>query len=310
MNALQHPINALWELYFRSNNYKRLVDANLKRALDLRYFHVFRFHINFDTPKTLNEKIQCLELNTETSLWTLLADKYNVRRYIENLGLGDYLPNLYGVWDRVEDIDFEKLPSRFAIKCTHDCLSTMLIEKKYLDVRLVKHKLGKCLKRKFGYSTCEPHYTRIKPRIIAEEWLENTNSEISDSIVDYKVWCFNGKPTYIMTIHGRDKEHMMIDLFDKDWNRYYEYLNFSKHYRDGGGVVPRPSSLNEMFRVASVLSKGFPQVRIDFYDVNGKPYFGEMTFTSGCGRMTYFTQEAQMKMGGMVMLPPEISKAL
>jgi len=290
-------------IYFNTPFYRRQVDKNLKFALEIQWLSVHNKNINWDNPVTLNEKIQWLELNTDTTLWTKYADKYEVRGHLQELGLGEYLPKFFGVWNFPDDIDYDKLPDKFVLKCTHDSQSTLPIEKNNINVNVINRKFKKYLKRRFGYSTCEPHYTRIKPRIIAEEWLENTNSEISNSIIDYKVWCFNGEPTYIMTIHGRDKEHMMIDLFDKDWKRYSEYLNFSKHYRNGGGIVPRPSSLNEMLRVASVLSKGFPQVRIDFYDVNGKPYFGEMTFTSGCGRMNYFTDEAQLKMSELIKLP-------
>ena len=303
MNVLYHPIDALWELYFRSISYRKLVDNDLKKALELRAFRKLNLYPDLDHPKTINEKIMWLELNTDTALWSEYADKYKVRLHIEKLGFGDYLPRLFGVWEHIDEINYNSLPEKFVLKCTHDCMSTMLVHKKNMNRDKIKKYYTKKLNRQFGYSTCEPHYLKIKPLVIAEEWLDNSHKEISSSMIDYKVWCFDGKPFYIMTIHNRNKGTMKLNLFDTSWNLRNDFLRFTNHYRDGTGMVPKPTSINEMLEIAKCLAEGFPQIRIDFYDVEGKPYIGEMTFTSGAGCMTYFTDESQRKLGQEITLP-------
>ena len=303
MNVFCHPVKAFWELYFRSEHFKRLVETDLRKAIESRIYHKRGIHYDLDSPKTLNEKILWLMLNTDTSLWSEYADKYKVRSHIEDMGLGEYLPRLYGTWKRFEDIDFEILPERFVLKCNHDNESVQFIDKNTLDIPYIRKKLNRCVGRKFGYYSCEPHYSRIEPLIMAEEWLDNSHEDISTSIIDYKIWCFNGEPHYIMTIHNRDRYCMYINLYDDEWDTQNQLLVYSNHYKNGRGIVPKPDSLTEMLRISRMLSKEFPQVRIDFYDVDGKPYIGEMTFTSGGGIMSYFSEEGQLILGNLITLP-------
>lgn len=290
-------------LYFRTVFYKYLINKNLKRAIELQWNLDNDKPINWDNPQTLNEKIQWLQLYTDTSIWSKYADKYELRSLVKELGYEDCLPKLYGIWDSVEDIDFDSLPKRFVLKCTHDSHSTMIIDKESVNYSSLKKKFKKYVKTPFGYANCEPHYTKIKPRIIAEELLPNTCSDISFSLIDYKVWCFNGKPSFVWTAYNRKHDSVCVDLYDLNWNLCSNYNKFTNLYRDGHGIVPRPKSLEKMLEIASVMSKGFPQVRIDFYDIAGKPYIGEMTFTSACGRMPFFSDEAQLRMGQMIDLP-------
>lgn len=290
-------------LLFKSSYYKWLVDNNLKRALEMQWNLEFSNPIRWNNPETLNEKIQWLQLNTDTSKWTEYADKYEVRSYYIKMGFEEYLPKLLGVWDNVEDIDWESLPNKYVIKCTHDSHSTIIIDKGAVDIKLLKKKLRNKLNRKFGYRTCEPHYTKIKPRIIVEELLPNIYSSISSSLIDYKILCFNGKPSYIWAAYNRKHDSVYVNLYDLNWNQRSDYDRFTNLYRDGKGLAPRPQSLNKMIEIASVLSKGFPEVRIDFYDMGSKPVIGEMTFTNACGRIPFFSDEGQYKMGQMIKLP-------
>lgn len=293
----------LIKVYIHTPFYNALVNQNVKKALDLRWYSQYGKWFNWDNPIDLNEKIVWLEGCSETSTWTRLADKYRVRRYVEEKGYPDCLPKLYGVWDSVEDIDFEMLPDRFVIKCNHDCHSTIVVKDKSItDIKSIKRKIKKCLNTKFGYSNCEPHYTKIKPRVMAEELIENSLPEISSSIVDYKIWCFGGKPYSIMTLHNRNHKSIRFDVYDINWIRHPEYCKYNEDFMDGNGEIPKPSSFEKMLEVSSRLSEGFPEVRVDFYDVNGKVYFGEMTFTSGAGRMPYYTPAYLKKMGSMVSL--------
>lgn len=162
--------------------------------------------------------------------------------------------------------------------------------------------LTKKLKRKFGYVACEPHYNYIKPRVIAEEYLQQDDMPFSSSLVDYKVWCFDGKPYCIWTCYNRNTEAAYTNVYDLEWRVHPEHSVFTDHYRDGKGKLPPPRYLNEMLQAAMSLSVGFPEVRVDFYIVDGHLRFGEMTFTSLCGRMNYFNKEFLIEMGNQVKL--------
>jgi hypothetical protein len=162
--------------------------------------------------------------------------------------------------------------------------------------------LNKLLKTPFGYATAEPHYIPTNTYIIAEKLLIENSNAFSSSLVDYKVWCFNGKPHHIWATYNRKEYHVYVATYDINWNHHPEYSVFTKHYRDGGDCVPRPKSLDKMLKAAAILSKGFPQVRIDFYDIDGMLYFGEMTFTSQGGYMEFYTPEFLLDMGKQVRL--------
>lgn len=282
--------------------YKYLVDNNPKIIIDSIWKNQYGRTPDWNCPRDLNEKIEWLICFGDTSKWVKLADKYAVRKYVAIKGYPNILTKLYGVWDDATKIDYDKLPNKFVIKCNHDSGSYHLIDKKEeFDRDAINKDLNKHLCHKFGYRFCEPHYNKIKPQIIAEEYLENDDS-ISSSIIDYKVWCFNGIPFTILVIYNRHKEYMYTNAYDLDWQVHPEWSNFSNHYRDGEGKVPKPEKLPEMLKIAGDLSKGFPQVRVDFYILDNKIYFGEMTFTSACGRMDYFSDDFLKEMGDKVVL--------
>ena len=291
----------------------RLYLGNLKRNWLIDHFPRLvidkdfpDFPVNWDNPRNINEKIQWLICYGDTSLWPDFADKYKVRKYIEEKGYGHLLTKLYGIYHKASEINFEELPDKFVLKCNHDCGSYHIIDKKNgFNKESIRQDLDNHLKTKFGYIYCEPHYNKITPRIIAEEFLNSTEPKesFSSSLVDYKVWCFDGKPYCVFVAYSRTKEHLYTNVYDLDWNVHPEYSVFTGHCLDGKGMVPRPKCLQEMLKAASDLSKGFPQVRVDFYVVNNKLYFGEMTFTSACGRMDYFTDEYLYEMGKQCILP-------
>ncbi|MBQ6253496.1 MAG: glycosyltransferase [Bacteroidales bacterium] len=262
--------------------------------------------IDWNNPKDLNEKIQWLTCFSDTTEWSRLTDKLLVRDYLREKGFESLLPKLYGYWENADSINVEELPEKFVLKCNHDSGSTIIVDKsKGFDWLSIKSFLNQKLNRKFGYVGCEPHYNRIKPLIIAEEYLEPSAREIaiSSSIVDYKVWCFNGEPFCTWTCHNRTNECAEVNVYDMDWRVHPECSVFNDHYRDGKGVIPKPESFGNMMKAASILSEGFPQVRVDFYEVGGKLYFGEMTFTSLAGRMDFYTEAFLKEMGDKVVLP-------
>lgn len=307
-----HPFNTIRNKFyaelFRSNYYKRLVQKNLKKALNFQYKSAHYENLNWKNPQTLDAKIMWLEGMTDLTIWSKLTDKYEVRKFIEEKGYKDILVNCYGVWNNVDEINFEKLPNKFVIKCTHDSGSTHIIkDKSKVDIRKVRNDL-KARLHPIGYTTCEPHYLNIKPRIIAEELLEERElKSISTSMVDYKVWCFNGIPNFIFICYNRRKEKnghstASYDIYDaKEWNTKREYLN-KNFIPNNPTKFPRPQNLEKMLEYAENIAKGFPVVRVDFYNINGKIYFGEITFTSAGGNCYYFSQLGQKVMGEAIDL--------
>lgn len=258
-----------------------------QRLSDVYYFCSFNKWINWENPVNLNEKINWLAFNTNTEIWSTLADKYNVREILKSKNLGFLLNDIYEKWDNVEDIDFTNLPTSFAIKTNCSSSDTIIIEnKKNVNLQGIKTYFNKVLNKRFGIETAEPHYLRIKPCIFAEKLLGN-------NIVDYKVWCFNGKPYCIQTISDRHGKKAM-NVFDTQWNEHTDWLNVSFQNKD---TIKKPKSLSDMLKYAMILSEGFPQVRVDFYIEDEKIYFGEMTFTASAGRLLSFNEQTLLKMG-------------
>lgn len=269
------------------------------------YKKTFGKALNLKNPITLNEKIQWLKFYGDTSLWPMLADKYEVREFVKAKGLENTLVKLYGKWNDANDIDWEKLPNKFVLKANNGCGDvTICKDKLKLNKRQLVDYYNGLMKDKFGVQTGQLHYKLIKPCIIAEELLDiSKQSTPSSSLIDYKIWCFDGKASYIFVILNRTKEHADFMIFDLDWNQHPEYLVETNHFDVYKGVIQKPMFLNEMLRISETLSKGYPQMRVDLYEVDGKIYFGELTLTSAGGLMNYFTDEFLRLTGSMVKLP-------
>ena len=311
-NLLLHPFstirNKFYAELFRSNYYKKMVRGNPQKALSLQYKSAHHKNINWDNPQTLDEKIMWLEAMTDTSIWSQLTDKYEVRKFIEKKGYKEILVDCYGVWNNIGEINFESLPNKFVLKCTHDSGSTHIIkDKSKADLVDICKDLQAKL-HPIGYTTCEPHYLSIQPRIIAEELLEEKElKDLSTSMIDYKVWCFNGAPNVIFLCYDRHKDlngHLTAsyDMYDaKTWDKRREYLDVA--YRpDDNMCFPAPDNLEKMLEYAANISKDFPVARVDFYNINGKIYFGEITFTSAGANCYYFSELGQKIMGDAIDL--------
>lgn len=255
--------------------------------------------LDIDNPKTLYDKIAYMAFRTDTSEWSRLADKVEVRDYVKECGYGDYLPKLYGTWGQASDIDFEKLPNAFVIKTNNASATNMLVRDKSTMVEDdVRRKLDEWLKLDYGYRTCQPHYSRIKPLILAEEFLglaDNDKSEVK-SLNDYKFYCVNGKPLYVIVYTDRvaNSHDMKRTIYDMNWQLHQEYLG---RYAVAGPPIEEPKSFEIMKKMAEVLSSPFPFVRVDFYEVLNKPVFGEMTFTPG---MQEVSVEFSRKLGELI----------
>lgn len=258
-------------------------------------------HLNH--PRDLNEKLHWLKFHEDMEKWALLADKYRVRSYVEERGLGDILVKLYGQWDNVESLkaSWDSLPKKFVLKTNNGSGTVMIIEDKPAELSedLCK-RLDVWLKKKdIGIGTVEPHYCLIKPCLIAEELLEdNSVSDYSQSLLDYKIWSFDGKPSVCMLVYDRniDASTKIVSFYDLDWNEHPEWLKKpeSRH------PIPRPKNWERMLEIASILSKGHPEMRVDLYNIDGRIYFGELTMTSEGGFNYYYAQELLDSLGRQI----------
>ncbi len=269
----------------------------------LRYFARFKKLPNLKEPKDLNEKILYLKLFTDTTEWTRLADKYLVRDFVKQRGCGQYLVDLYGVWYEAKDIDFDSLPDSFILKANNGCgkgSNLIVSDKMIINTRAVKKTVDGWLHEKHvGALAAEPQYKNMKPCVIAEALLPTDEGQ--RSLVDYKVWCFNGKAHYIWTCSNRDDHGAEVMTYDRDWNPMPEVCVFDDRNRRGSLMV-EPPRMEEMLMVAETLAKGFPCVRLDLYYTRGQIYFGEITFTSLGGMMNFYTSDFLLKCGTMVDL--------
>lgn len=274
------------------------------RVAKLRYMYIMHKWPHFEHPKDLNEKINYLKFYGDTSKWPMLTDKYAVRKYIESIGLGDTLVKLYGKWDSVEDIDWDSLPDKFVMKCNNGSGDVLICkDKAKLDIEATKRYFDKMLHREFGVVSGEPHYALIKPCIIAEELLDASTQPCgSSSLVDYKIWCFNGNPHSVWCCYNRKQYHANVGVYDLNWQYHPEASVFTKHYIMGRQQLPKPTCLDRMIEVAKKLSLGFPVLRVDLYEVNGHVYFGELTFTSQSGCMDYFSKKFLNETGALIKL--------
>jgi len=296
------PIVLIRKRYILEKN-KKMGLRNPEKLAKKLYKKVFNNELDLKEPKDLNEKIIWLNLYSDTSQWIVLVDKYKVREYVKQCGLEHMLVKLYGVWNNSDDIDFKKLPESFVLKTNNACETVVLVkDKALLNISKTKKQLKNWLKwTDFGINSAVLHYSKIKPLIIAEEFLEESNSEYSSSLIDYKFWCFNGKPYNAFICYDRTKNSLGITLYDLNWTNISDNLIANDHYHVGKDI-PKPKSFNEMINACYILSKDFPEVRVDFYEINGKPYFGELTFISAAGRMTYFTPEYLLELGSIIKL--------
>lgn len=254
--------------------------------------------LNLHNPRTFNEKLQWLKLYNRNPLYTTLVDKYAVKKWVaDKIGEQYIIPTL-GVWDKFEDIDFDRLPDQFVLKCTHDSGGLIVVKnKKMLDFVSAKAKIRVSLKRNFYYVGREWPYKNVPPRIIAEEFLDD-NGHVP---VDYKVYCFNGEPYKVMLCLDRDKdEPTKFYSFDFKWNLLRH--NIRGKMAPEGFTLPKPQSLDLMYECAKKLSKGIPFVRVDFYDLNGHMYFGEMTFYPDSGFDSAILPEINQLYGSMINL--------
>ena len=242
-------------------------------------------------PKTFNEKLNYLKLHDHNPLYPSLVDKASVREYVKEKIGKEYLVPMLGLWDSADDIDFDALPSSFVLKCTHDSASFVLCpDKSNFDKEAAIAKLNEALKVNYYYETREWVYKDLTPRIIAEEFLEDNEDK---ELRDYKIFCFNGEPKLMYIATDRAIHETKFDFFDMDFN----HIDMRQHYPNSEKILHKPKNFELMKELASKLSAGLKHVRVDFYEVNGRVYFGEMTFYNNCGMTPIDPIEWDYKIG-------------
>lgn len=265
----------------------------------LKVYYRLRFHskLNLKNPKTFNEKIQWLKLNDRNPEYIKIVDKYEVRKIIKEKIGGEYLVPIYGVWDTFEQIDFEKLPEKFVLKCTHDSGGVVICKNKNdLDKEKAKKKIEKCLKNNFYYIAREWPYKKVKPRIICEQYLEDSQNK---ELIDYKIMCFNGNPKCLFVCIDRESNSgLKLNFYDLDWNK----LPFKRRYPNFDRKIQKPKQFDKMLELAKKLSKDIPFVRVDFYEVNEKIYFGELTLFPGGGFEEFTPSKYDEELGSWINL--------
>lgn len=255
--------------------------------------------LNLNTPRTFNEKLQWLKLYDHKPEYTAMVDKYEVKKYITQMIGEEYVIPTLGVWDEFDDIDFDVLPDQFVLKCTHDSGGLVICrDKKIFNRAKARKKIEKSLKNNFFYSGREWAYKDVKPRIIAEKYMEDYETQ---ELRDYKFFCFNGicKALFIASDRQTDGVETKFDFFDSNYN----HLDINNGHPNANVIPEKPKNFELMKQLAEKLSAGIPHLRVDFYEVNGKAYFGELTFCHWSGMVPFEPIEWDYKFGEWIELP-------
>ena len=287
--------NRLEKYYLETN------EEQMKECLKQKYEKVMDTVLDFAHPRTFTEKIQWMKFFDCTSQKTRLADKYAVRKWIDETIGAEYLVPLLGVWESFTDIDFDLLPQSFCLKTNHGSgMNCVVKDKSKVNMKEEGRVFQWWMDCPFWIGTIETQYKNIQHKIIAEKYIEEMDGEL----YDYKFHCFNGKPMFVQCIGGRDlKKHTGYQMnFDLDWKPldwiFEDYPAFPYD-------VQKPECLTEMIRIAEKLSSEFSYVRVDLYEISGKVFFGEMTFTPASGMYPYkgtWTREKDLELGDKLQL--------
>lgn len=293
-NELKHLIN---EKKYKSiiRCFKGIISPKIVE--NITFFKNYGRVLNVNNPILFDEKLLILKSREyfKNDLVKQCTDKYAVRQYIESKGLGNILNELIDIGNNTNEIKWDLLPEKFAIKCTHGCGYNIIVrDKNEIDTNLIKEKLEYWLEEDYGVISGEYHYKNMKRKIIVEKYLEGKNNELP---IDYKFFCSRGKVICALIIVGRGNKQERI-FVDENYN----YLNFVNEYSGKDYLSTKPKAFEEMIEISKKLSEDFPFVRVDLYEVNNKVVFGELTFTPHGCMHKYLSEEVQVKIGSKIVL--------
>lgn len=255
--------------------------------------------LNLESPKTYNEKLQWLKIHDHNPLYTTMVDKFLVKDYVADRIGTEYLIPTLGVWNSFDEIDFSKLPDKFVLKCTHDSGGVFVCkDKSHIDIDMLREFFGKSMSRNYYWQGREWPYKNVKPRIIAEQYMEDTSTK---ELRDYKFFCFDGKVKALFVASERqsESEETKFDFFDEN----YHHLPVTNGHPNALALPEKPNCFDLMKKLAEVLSENIPHLRVDFYEANGKVYFGELTFYHWSGMVPFDPPEWDKMFGSWISLP-------
>lgn len=275
-----------------------------KRISDTLYLKLFfkvmmNQKLDLENPRTFNEKLQWLKLYDHNPEYTIMVDKYAVKDYVADKIGKEYIIPTLGVWDSFDYIDFDELPDRFVLKCTHDSGGLVICnDKKTLDLANARNKLEQSMKRNYYWNGREWPYKNVRPRILAEQYMGNGSS---DHLKDYKLFCFGGVPRMTLVCSERfSKDGLREDFFDENWN----HLPIKRKTHENSILsIECPEQYELMKQLAAKISDKMIFTRIDFYEISNKVYFGEITFYPACGFEGFEPDEWDLKLGQWIKIP-------
>lgn len=261
-------------------------------ALKEQFFQQMGYYLNLENPNTLSEKLNYLKVYDTTELKTICSDKFKVRNFVKDKLNTDISIPLIGVYDSVDEIEFEKLPVKYVIKCNHGSGMNLVVKNGNYSVEFIKSKLNEWLKKNF-VQYHEYHYLFIKKKILIEEYICDNN----EILTDYKFWCFNGKPEFMyISDDGSNNPH--TDFFDMNFN----HLDIAMRDPNHSTIPNKPTNFEKMKEYSSILSKDFKFVRVDFYEYKNTLYFGELTFYPNAGYLHYRGKNWDLELGKKLKL--------
>ena len=282
------------ELFLETKLAKKIPD---KLYVSLEFYSHIGHRLHLSNPQTFNEKLQWLKLYDHRPEYTGFVDKHEAKKLIAQIIGDEYIIPELGIWEKPEDIDFSSLPEQFVLKVTHDSGGLIICKNKQdLCRNQVVAKLNNSLKRDYYIVHREWPYKNVKKQIIAEPLLGDGETPL----IDYKLMCFNGEVKLTFVCSDRfSSDGLKVTFFDNDWNK----MPFKRHYECSKEIIKKPHSFEKMKELAEKLSKGIPFVRVDFYEIDEKPYFGEMTFYPGSGYEEFSPEKYDHILGSWIQLP-------
>lgn len=273
-----------------------------KLYISLYYRMKMHKKMHWNHPKTFNEKLQWLKLYDRKPEYTEMVDKYEAKKYVSSRIGEEYIIPTLGIWNRFEDIDFDRLPNQFVLKCTHDSGGLVIVrDKAKLDKDRARVKIERSFKNNYYFAGREWPYKNVQPRIIAEQYMADS---CSSDLTDYKIHCFNGIPKAILVCRDRYSETGLTEDF---YSEAWEHLDIKRPGTPNAAVTEKkPKQLDEMLRLSRVLSKGLPFIRVDFYVNDNKVYFGELTLYPAAGIKPFEPDKWDETFGDWITLPEKI----
>lgn len=291
---IKKPSNVL--LYLMNKNFFKWIPD--EKYIKIKYKLEMNQKFNLKEPRTFNEKLQWLKLYDRNPEYTKMVDKYEAKKYVADIIGQEYIIPTLGVWDKFEDIEFDKLPKQFVLKPTHTSGNVFICkDKEKINYKQLRKMINKWLKRDYYLVHREWPYKNIKPKIIAEQYMVDDSGM---KLKDYKFFCFNGIAQTILVCSNRNGSFKNTNFYDINWN--LQPFTREKH-KNSNEQIKKPKNLDEMITVAEKLSKDIPFVRVDLYEINGKVYFGELTFYPSSGFEGFEPEEWDKKLGDMLELP-------